>query len=287
MNVAELESGNAAVQLKIQKDKELDLFANPYYGFYDVTIFDCPSFVMFTADDCPRAADILGYRSFETMSMRIWCKLARGANSIFDIGAHVGVYSLAAASLRPELSIHAFEPNPYAFARLRVHKKANRFFNITEHTIALGNATGITEFEWVRKPSLLISSGGHFGTGESPHVDVCLCFVKPFDELFSATEVGERGLIKIDVEGAEAFVFKGMSTALHAKPDIILESFSQEACDFINSLIKPLDYNVFLIKENACELVSQERLIARNPSFEDYNQLLTLKSEHEIRACLA
>ena len=130
-----------------------------YFGFYTVDCFDCPSFTMFTANDCPRAVDILYHRTFEPMSMKLWCRLASIASGIFDIGAHVGVYSLAAASLRPDLPVHAFEPNPYAYARLRVHKNVNGFLNIVEHRCALGDATGVTQLTWSHKSGLPISSG--------------------------------------------------------------------------------------------------------------------------------
>src|SRR4051812_34182023 len=93
-----------------------------FYGYFQVDIFDCPPFAMFTNNDCPRAFNILYQRKFEPGSMALWCRYARSASSILDVGAHVGVYALAAAALRPDLQIHAFEPNPFAAARLRLNK---------------------------------------------------------------------------------------------------------------------------------------------------------------------
>src|SRR4051812_10904245 len=100
------------------------LAANPgskqgeYYGYVTVDIFDCPPFLMFTNNDCPRCDDILFHRRFEPASMKIWCALARTATAIIDVGAQVGVYTMAAAALRSDIPVHAFEPNPYAFTRL-------------------------------------------------------------------------------------------------------------------------------------------------------------------------
>src|SRR4051812_3718121 len=101
-----------------------------YCGFFEAAIFDCPPFVMFTNNDCPRSKQIIYEKEFEPRSMALWCSLAKAATTIVDVGAHVGVYSLAAAALRPDLGVHAIEPNPYAFARLRVNKHANGFSNI-------------------------------------------------------------------------------------------------------------------------------------------------------------
>ena len=46
------------------------------------------------------------------------------------------------------------------------------------------------------------------------------------------------------------------SRRLAARPDIILETFSQEKCDAINQLILPLGYNVYLIREDTGALRS-------------------------------
>src|SRR5262245_24112087 len=90
-----------------QSPKSIDWAAHPYFGYYPVNIFDCPPFVMFTNDDCPRAYDILYTRRFEPTSMMVWCRLARTASGVIDIGAHVGVYALAAAAIRNDIQIHA------------------------------------------------------------------------------------------------------------------------------------------------------------------------------------
>ena len=78
-----------------------NLFKNniiPYFGYFNVDIFDCPDFTMFTNNDCPRSRQILCEKSFENTSMRIWCSLIKSATSTIDIGAHVGVYTLATAA---------------------------------------------------------------------------------------------------------------------------------------------------------------------------------------------
>jgi hypothetical protein len=126
------------------KQTFISVLDREFYGFYEVSCFDCPPFMMFTANDCPRAIDILKHKSFEPESMRLWCRLSRSATSILDIGAQVGIYTMAAAGLRPDIPIHAFEPNPYAYARLSVHKSINGYENIVVYRIALGDSAGIT-----------------------------------------------------------------------------------------------------------------------------------------------
>src|SRR5687767_9879995 len=121
MTLEDLEAINRATLAALRANPgKVDPQKHPYYGYYTADIFECPPFVMFTSNDCPRAWNILYERTFEPQSMKLWCRLAREATGILDIGAHVGVYSLAAAALRKDIDVHAFEPNPYAFARLRL-----------------------------------------------------------------------------------------------------------------------------------------------------------------------
>ncbi|MHB1204622.1 MAG: FkbM family methyltransferase [Rhodospirillaceae bacterium] len=249
---------------------------HPYYGYYLADIFDCPPFAMFTNNDCPRAINILYGRTFEPGSMALWCRHARTATSIFDIGAHVGVYALAAASLRPDIKIHAFEPNPFASARLRLHKEFNGFENIVEGRMALAHKNTVTPFFWGTEKRLIPSgasiSKSAVGVQEQAYVQLAT-----LDSL-DIGPVGDRCLMKIDVEGAEALVFAGMAGHLAARPDIILETFSQQKCDAINELILPLGYNVYLIREDTGALEPQDRLTARTIESGDFNQFLTTRT---------
>jgi FkbM family methyltransferase len=248
-----------------------------YRGYFEVGIFDCPPFVMFTNNDCPRAREIIYERVFEPQSMALWCRLARTATAIVDVGAHVGVYSLAAAALRPDLGVHAIEPNPYAFARLRVNKHANGFLNIGEYPIALSNKRGRTVISWRSKPDGGIASGGELGTFEEwgDQAERAPVVTAAFDDLNIA--LGARGLIKIDVEGAEGAVFNGMRNALTLKPDIIVETFDQRNCDFINSLILAHGYQVYGINEGGGALVPHAQLVPASRAGKNYNQFLTTR----------
>lgn len=246
-----------------------------FMGIYDVGIFDCPPFRMFTAGDCPRAENILSDGSFEPESMRLWCRLARDATSILDIGAHVGVYSLAAAALRKDIPIHAFEPNPYAYARLRVHKRLNGFENIVEHTVALSNNTIISPFSWCVKPTQQISSGGSLGGG-TDGMDTVPVWTRTLDSF--EFDYGARPLVKIDVEGHEKRVLRCSSNMLAAKPDIILEGFDQAKCDAIMDML-PLGAKFYKIVERGW-MDRTDRLIAASQSAPyDFNQFVTWRME--------
>jgi FkbM family methyltransferase len=252
---------------------------NPYFGYVLADIFDCPPFYMFTNNDCPRSDDILFARSFEPGSMAAWCRLARKATAVLDIGAQVGVYALAAASLRPDIAIHAFEPNPFAAARLRMNKYVNKFMNIGENYVAVGAENKQNVLAW-RSKGPVISSGssvGSFAAEWGDQAERALVFQVTIDSL--GVNLGDRGLIKIDVEGAELAVFRGMTASLNSVPDILVESFSEKACLELNKLILPLGYRVYRIVEKTGQLIPQDRLLPMDRTGQDFNQLLSVRPQ--------
>lgn len=285
MNLAEIEAINErtmkAVRAGTADVARPDLF--PFYGFYQADIFDCPAFMMFTANDCPRALEIMYARKFEMGSMKLWCRLARSATGILDIGSHVGVYALTAAALRNDIGIHAFEPNPQAYARLSLHKALNGFGNIVAHPVAVGAQDAVGNFGWMEKDIPQISSGGRLnGKGRQIPVQVA-----KLDGSGLAAVLGERPLIKIDVEGGEMETFEGMKETLALKPDIILETFFPGACLYLNKRLLPMGYKVYLIRESTGSVEPRERLEARDPKGSDFNQFLSLKTADELAAIMA
>lgn len=243
-----------------------------HFGYFTVDIFDCPPFRMFSNGDDPRAADILEQRQFEPYSMKLWCGLARAASSILDIGAHTGVYSLAAAALRRDIAIHAFEPNPFSGARLRVNKHLNRFDHIVEHHLAVADEDGVGMVSWKVKDGGQLASGAGLGPPREATWESAPVYVAKLDTL--NIEAGALPIMKIDVEGAEFNVFRGMPNFLKARPVVILETFFQEACDYIGAQLQ--GYAIYLIGEDG-RLVPRERLTACDPSAPDRNQLLMPK----------
>jgi FkbM family methyltransferase len=261
MNLETLNARNSAtIAALTSASGPISIPQHPYHGYFDVNLFECPPFLMFTNNDCPRAWDILFHRSFEPQSMRIWCRLAKSATGILDIGAHVGVYSLCAAALRKDITIHAFEPNPHAYSRLRVHKMVNGFDNIAEHHYAVGNDNRYVDFSWALKPTRQISSGGGIGKRTESNAERIVVAMQMLDGTGLAPTLGKNALVKIDVEGAEEFTIRGMTEVLQLRPDIIIESFSEPACNYINSVVQPLGYRAFIIHEKGGKMVLRRGL---------------------------
>lgn len=255
--------------------------AGTYRGFVDVAIPGCPPFVMFTNDDCSVAGVCLT-RDFEPASLRLWCKLARSATGVLDIGAFTGIYALAAASIRPDLSVYAYEPNPYSMSRLRVNRSANALWNIEDQLCAVGHRPGQVRLNWLRKKEGVLVTTATLatrpGVPESA-LEHAIVEVRALDDSAFCAQLGSRPLVKIDVEGTEALVMKGLTRLLQQTPDILIESFSADACEAINALILPLGYQVFFIDEDERRIVQRPRMQPCDPRSSSMNQWLTTRAD--------
>jgi FkbM family methyltransferase len=126
---------------------------------------------------------------------------------VFDVGANIGVVSLAVAAARSDVRIVAFEPDPNAADRFRRHLRLNPHVSTRVELCeaAVGGADGqITFFpgtsDHTELGSMIVKSGSTAHPVKSVRLDTfCL-------------ETGQRpDVLKIDVEAAELLVLQGMS----------------------------------------------------------------------------
>jgi FkbM family methyltransferase len=145
-----------------------------------------------------------------------------GRPAIFwDIGANVGSVSLAVAALSPQVRVFSFEPSPPVFARLSKNISLNPDLN--EHVrvrhCALSDTTGHAEF-FVSNELVNSGVGGlahsHNRVGAGVSVEATRG-----DDLISAGTPGPD-FIKIDVEGFELEVFRGLHDWLVGHPNVEL-----------------------------------------------------------------
>jgi FkbM family methyltransferase len=146
-----------------------------------------------------------------------------------DIGAHVGY--ITAIMARRCLHVTAFEPNPDMRRVLRANLRANNIGNVTVRHEAISDENGKARF-FLNTESMYSGLVGHNGLREIIDVEtVTLDSVLPI-----AT------LVKIDVEGAESRVLKGMKSIMRHNPDLRLivevepdrKGFSEEVYDLLD-----------------------------------------------------
>ena len=146
----------------------------------------------------------------------------RTGDVFFDIGANVGFFSLLAARIvGPTGKVHSFEPVPANAAAIRRNASLNSFSHIQVHETAVGEEKGEIELILTRHP------GGASIIQDTPSPDITgrtrVSLVR-IDDLIAEGKIPVPTFVKIDVEGAEPAVLRGMEhTCRKHHPGLICE----------------------------------------------------------------
>jgi FkbM family methyltransferase len=133
--------------------------------------------------------------------------------TVVDVGSNLGLYTVLLSRLvGPAGRVLAFEPDPGLFALLQRNCALNGCANVTAYNLALGSRR-----EHLTLRTLLLNSGdNHLGDGGSRLFRRSVQIeVAPFDEVAPGVK---PDLVKIDVQGWEWEVLKGMGGTLAANP---------------------------------------------------------------------
>jgi FkbM family methyltransferase len=131
-----------------------------------------------------------------------------------DIGANIGVHCVYAASFLASASqIWAIEPNPHSFSRLKANAELNQLSEMNLHQLALGNQNGTVRLENCDDENVGTTLRHNAAEG-------CETPIRKGDELFAAIPASAQGICKIDVEGFELEVLRGMQQFIHEHPQM-------------------------------------------------------------------
>ena len=136
---------------------------------------------------------------------------------LVDVGAHIGEYTLLAASTVKESGeVHAFEPQSKLFPLLNENVQLNNFNHVTLNRVAVSDRIGKIEFEVFDEPSVS-SIRKQVATTEKKNAELVSVPSISLDEYWQ-DQNRKIDLIKIDVEGAEKLVFEGAKQLLELPP---------------------------------------------------------------------
>ena len=166
------------------------------------------------------APHIMLFGIWEANYTAVFKRLVRPGDTVFDIGSHLGVYTLlGAAAAGPTGRVHAFEPNARFATLLGRSISVNGFSGYTQvHNHAVGAEEGTTELRY----SWEYAGGGHLaiGLGDRPaELTAQRCRVAPLDALFPDPDF-TVDVVKMDVEGTESFALRGMWNLLARSPRV-------------------------------------------------------------------
>lgn len=181
--------------------------------------------------------------SYEYRKQQVIGNTIKPGTIAFDIGAHVGFYTLLFSKLTgaSEGKVFAFEPFPPNISYLRKHIAINRVTNVEVLEMAVSDSSGTTFFS--QGPS---GSTGRIGdSGEFKVKQTSI------DELLAQERLPAPHYMKIDIEGAEFRALLGAEATLREfHPLIFLATHGEEVhhncCKFLTSLgyqLKSLDGN--------------------------------------------
>jgi FkbM family methyltransferase len=168
--------------------------------------------------DCRADASFLGDREQrEEEQKAAVLEELRDDDVVYEIGAHIGVWTVFLARRLSRGEVHAFEPDDENRGQLQANLALNAVRNVTVHGIAIGDRSGTAAFavypdDRDARHSLVPTEG---------HDRVIEVATLRLDDVPGRLGIPEPTALKIDVEGAEGLVVAG-ATALLERPALRL-----------------------------------------------------------------
>ncbi len=185
--------------------------------------------------------------------VEVFRRFVNPGDTVLDIGAQVGYFSLLLASLvGPSGCVCSFEPDPRPRAWLERSAAMNEMGWLRVFSSALSSTSG--EIQFYVSPQLGWSTAAphsHLGNLKETHVQAA-----PYDALVEGGSVPRHvHFAKIDVEGFEVRVLRGMERTLReSRPVLVVEvnpAMLSAAGESPKSLIESLrdcDYRIYEIQ---------------------------------------
>jgi FkbM family methyltransferase len=226
-----------------------------------------------------------GWTADEPEALPLFFSLARHASVVFDVGAHVGIYSIVASLANSAARIYAFEPLKRTRDRLLQNLAKNSAANVEVLACALADTVGDATLYCAHRGIPMSSSlSREFMTRTitTPLIRETVP-VTTIDEFCRSREISNIDLIKLDIEGLEPEALRGMSGLLeHARPDVFCEVLFGSGTDrVLTSLIAPLGYRIFALNPHGIE---EQARLASAPSRRNY--LFTMRPLQQLHALL-
>ena len=131
--------------------------------------------------------------------------------TILDIGANIGTHSIAFA--RNFKQVHAFEPNEKLWRAFERNVSINGLTNVWLHEMGLGDARGSVPFYSIAKDNFGLGTALPVEQYDLPLQQIGVINIEVGDEIVRR-QIGQVNAIKIDVQGFEPQVLKGLRGTL-------------------------------------------------------------------------
>lgn len=149
---------------------------------------------------------------YEKLPTKLFKEMVKKGGSVIDVGANIGYYSIIASELVEGGNIVSFEPVSKTFKRLLVNVLP--LSNVKAHQVACGSDNGKINIYAFGDS---ISAGSRIS---SPEIDVPYTVEEVQMIKLDYFVDGKVDVVKIDVEGYELNVLKGMKKIISSNPNI-------------------------------------------------------------------
>ncbi len=222
---------------------------------------------------------LYAYEPFETEILK---REARPGQVVVDAGANIGYYTLVLARAVGERGrVFAFEPVGSNLRLLETNVELNAYENVTLVQKAVTDRTGLAQIHLST-----VCGGDHTLYVAGKHWPSVTVETTSLDDYFRSYP-GKIDLVKMDVEGAEGYVLRGMERELDANREMKiitefwpygLQKSGIRPQEFLDSLVDS-GFELFRVDERSRLLVrSSPRELTRSftPEFWNYTNLLCL-----------
>ena len=190
---------------------------------------------------CVSPADNLSYLlgTNEPHLQKVIGEYVAAGDTVYDIGANVGYVSLSLSRrVGPQGRVIAFEPIPQNIASFRNNVAINEIANVQLIEYAASDHAGETLIRLAENPSTA-SLVWHRNNSSATELSIRTVTI---DDLVDAGELPRPKFVKIDVEGAEAFVLRGMRRTLAAARPVLFVECSEAGREQAWHLLADMQY---------------------------------------------
>jgi len=195
---------------------------------------------------------ILKSKRYEPKLVKYCEKYINPERDVIDIGANIGFYTVLFSKLLLDRKVLAIEPTQNALIKLRQNIELNEVGkNVVIYEGVVSDTRGTAEIKTI------IGKEEYSSMGVMDHPSIAKetytiesVMSSTLDELVDSLSI-DPGFIKIDVEGAEALVFKGASKTLQLKRPVILSKLNDyllkrngSSASEVIKMIEGYDYQV-------------------------------------------
>lgn len=167
--------------------------------------------------------EVAVHGDFEHSTIQALQCFSRGGGTAIDVGANLGLISLAVLAATRDLVVHAYEPSPNTLGFLqRTRAESSYYERWCIHGVGCSDQVGQAEF------CLAAPAEGAFdglrATGRVAIVNRVLVPIVRLDDEWRTWGSPEIDWIKIDVEGGESSVLRGARQIIqNSRPAIVTE----------------------------------------------------------------